>query len=109
MFTFGDLVYKTLKRVDNDSPLTQKRKSGRSKITLSPKILDHYANATQNLMRDLGITFVPKDQNPPAAPEDRPIERFWQHLKSRVYKGGWGAKNRSGTPIEDPEKAGYLR
>ena len=52
----------------------------------------HYANATQNLMKDLGITFVPKDQNPPAAPEVRPIEKFWQHLKSRVYKGGWKAK-----------------
>ena len=52
----------------------------------------YYANSTQNLMKDLAITFVPKDQNPPAAPEVRPAEKFWQHLKSRVYKGGWKAK-----------------
>ena len=69
----------------------------------------HYANATQNLTKNLGITFVPKDQNPPAAPEVRPIEKFWQHLKSRVYKGGWKAKNGSATPIQDPTNTGYLR
>ena len=32
--------------------------------------------------------------DPPAAPQIRPIELFWSHLKSRVYEGGWEAKTK---------------
>ena len=53
----------------------------------------HYARSTQQLLGELSIPFVPKNQNPPNAPQSRPIERFWAHLKYRVYEGGWKADN----------------
>lgn len=53
----------------------------------------HYAKKTLETLNELGIPVVPKDQNLPAAPEIRPIERFWRHLKVKVYKDGWEAQN----------------
>ena len=54
----------------------------------------HYAKSTVELLDELGILLLPKDQNPPAAPQIRPIELFRSHLKSRVYEGGWEAKTK---------------
>ena len=53
----------------------------------------HYAAATLAKLDELGIPFVPKNENPPAAPEIRPIERFRAHLKAKVYLDGWEAQN----------------
>ena len=39
------------------------------------------------------ITVLPKDPNPPNAPQIRPIELFWAHLKAKVYCDGWSAQN----------------
>ena len=47
----------------------------------------HYAIESQQLMTKLGITYVPKSANPPAAPQIRPIEQFWGDLKMKVYEG----------------------
>ena len=44
-------------------------------------------------MTKLGISFVPKEENPPAAPEVRAVEKFWAHLKAKVYANGWEAIN----------------
>lgn len=44
-------------------------------------------------LESLGIKVVPKEQNPPCAPQLRPIEYFWAELKRRVYEGNWDAKN----------------
>lgn len=52
----------------------------------------HYANATQELFRENDIPFVPKDSNPPNAPQLRPIEDLWSWLKQLVYEGGWEAQ-----------------
>ena len=41
-----------------------------------------------------GIAFVEKDENPPNAPQIRPIENYWGILKMRVYEGNWSAKDR---------------
>ena len=49
-------------------------------------------NASNSQKR--GLPFVSKDQNPPNAPQIRPIERFWALLKNLVYEGNWVAKNR---------------
>ena len=54
----------------------------------------HYANENQKWMKDQGLPFVSKDQNPPNAPQIRPIERFWAILKFLVYEGNWSAQNR---------------
>ena len=54
----------------------------------------HYANDNQKWMKDHSIPFVMKDQNPPNAPQIRPIERFWALLKNLVYEGNWVAENR---------------
>ena len=51
----------------------------------------HYASATLAKLDDLGIPYAPKNENPPAAPEIRPIERFWAHLKAKVYLDSWEA------------------
>jgi hypothetical protein len=53
----------------------------------------HYATATQNLLRQLGIPFVEKTVNPPNIPQSHPIENFWAALKAEVYKGGWEASS----------------
>ena len=53
----------------------------------------HYANSVQNYLRDENVEFVPKEDNPAAAPEVRPIEDFWADLKRSVYSNDWKAKN----------------
>ena len=53
----------------------------------------HTASETVELLHELGIDFVEEDLNPPNAPQLRPIERFWSHLKRRVYSNGWEAKD----------------
>ena len=53
----------------------------------------HYASATLVKLDELGIKYVSKDQNPPAAPQVHPVEKFWAHLKAKVYKDGWEAAN----------------
>ena len=36
---------------------------------------------------------IRKDLNLPNSPQVRPIERFWAHLKSKVFDRNWEAKN----------------
>ena len=45
-------------------------------------------------LEDSGIYTVPKNLNPPNAPQVQPIENFWGALKDQVYKGNWSAKSR---------------
>lgn len=52
----------------------------------------HYASSTLETFENLAIKVVEKEQNPPNVPQLRPIERFWSHLKQKVYKDGWEAK-----------------
>lgn len=40
----------------------------------------------------MAIPVIPKELNPPAAAQVRPIERFWNHLKAKVYADGWEAE-----------------
>ena len=56
----------------------------------------HYANDNLAWLRaqSHGISFVTKEENPPNAPQIRPIENFWGILKMRVYDGNWTAKDR---------------
>jgi transposase len=53
----------------------------------------HYAKATLEWLNAKKIPFITKDMNPPNAPQIRPIERFWAHLKGKVYESGWTAEN----------------
>jgi transposase len=53
----------------------------------------HYASATLEWLNNNKIPFLPKEKNPPCAPQIRPIERFWAHLKLKVYENGWIAEN----------------
>jgi hypothetical protein len=48
---------------------------------------------TQNWLAEKTIPFIKKQLNPPNAPQIRPIERFWAHLKTKVYADGWTAKS----------------
>jgi hypothetical protein len=51
----------------------------------------HYSKETLSTLRELGIRTVPKDENPPCAPQIRRIEQFWGELKRRVYANDWQA------------------
>ena len=45
-------------------------------------------------MRKNGIAYVEKDENPPNAPQIRPIGNYWGILNMKVYEGNWSAKDR---------------
>ena len=49
----------------------------------------HYADDVIRYLEANNINFVPKERNPPAVPEARPIEDFWGELKRLVYEGNW--------------------
>ena len=54
----------------------------------------HYTAANLTFMEEAGIYTVPKNLNPPNAPQIRPIENYWGALKQKVYAKNWSAKNR---------------
>ena len=45
-------------------------------------------------MKEQGLYFISKEDNPPACPQIRPIEQFWSMLKQKVYANNWSAENR---------------
>ena len=51
----------------------------------------HYAQDVIKYLEANNIKFVPKERNPPAVAEARPIEDFWGQLKRLVYEGNWQA------------------
>ena len=51
----------------------------------------HYKTSVTDKLEELKIPTVARADNPPAAPQIRPIERFWSQLKQAVYKDGWEA------------------
>ena len=53
----------------------------------------HYANATQLFLKDEGISYIPKYNNPPAVASLRPIEDFWAALKKEKYGSRWEAED----------------
>lgn len=56
----------------------------------------HYAKDTLNLLKDNNIKFVEKNENPPNAPELRPIERYWAIAKKNLIKDGKVANDMQG-------------
>ena len=52
------------------------------------------AKDTLNLLKAEDTAHVDRHQNPPNAPQIRPIERYWALLKDKVYQGNWSAANR---------------
>lgn len=48
----------------------------------------HYARSTLSLLEENDIKYVDKEENPPNAPEFRPIERFWALVKRNMKKDG---------------------
>ena len=54
----------------------------------------HYQRDVLETLTAMKIPFVAKEDNPPASPQLRPIERLWALLKSRVYAGGFEAQTK---------------
>ncbi|KAF0294824.1 putative serine/threonine-protein kinase PkwA [Amphibalanus amphitrite] len=52
----------------------------------------HYKTSVTKKLKELKIPTVARAHNPPAAPQIRPIERLWSHLKQAVYEGDWEAE-----------------
>ena len=44
----------------------------------------HYRKESLDFLRDNGIAFVEKIDNPPNAPQIRPIENYWGILKMKL-------------------------
>lgn len=57
------------------------------------KASSHYAKDVVNHLREEGIHFVAKEDNPANVPEARSIEDFWANLKGHVYANAWKAEN----------------
>lgn len=53
----------------------------------------HYAANTQALLMHENVTFLAKEKNPPNVPQTRPIERFWAHLKAKVFTPPYHPQN----------------
>ena len=48
----------------------------------------HYADATQQFLKDEGIWYIPKYNNPSAIASLRPIEDFWAAVKKIITAYG---------------------
>ena len=46
----------------------------------------HYANSVKEWLNANNIDFVSRGENPPAVPQARPIERFWNLCKQQYFK-----------------------
>ena len=55
--------------------------------------LAHYADATQQFLKDKGICNITKYDNPPAVASLRPIEDFGAALKKEKYSSRWEAED----------------
>ena len=55
--------------------------------------LAHYANATQQFLKDKGISYIPKYNNPSAVASLRPIKDLWATLKKEKYGSRWEAED----------------
>ena len=53
----------------------------------------HYANATQQFLKDEGISYIPKYDNSLAVASLCPIEEFWAALKKEKYGSRWEAED----------------
>lgn len=49
----------------------------------------HYHRETIKTLEKFEVEFVKKNQNPPNVPQLRCIEKFWAHLKQKVYQNNW--------------------
>ena len=54
----------------------------------------HYAHTSTDFMYKEGLAYVKRHQNPPNAPQIRPIEQYWGILKQKVYQNNWSAQSR---------------
>ena len=52
----------------------------------------HYAEIITKYLESQSITFLQMNDNPPNAPQTRPIETFWANLSLTVYDKGWQAQ-----------------
>lgn len=53
----------------------------------------HYGRPVIETYNEFNISYVKRDENPPNIPQLRPIEKFWAHLKTKVYSNDYKAKN----------------
>ena len=53
----------------------------------------HYGSDSMAVYKKFNIRVVERDDNPPNIPQLRPIEKFWAHLKIKVYGNDWEADN----------------
>ena len=67
------------------------------KITLfvifSVKSTCHNTQENLDFLDEEGIYTVPKNLNPPNAPQIQPIQIYWGALKQMFYAKNWSAKN----------------
>ena len=53
----------------------------------------HYGKPSIEAFEENDIKYLRRKDNPPYVPQLRPIERFWSHLKTKVYSNDWKSKS----------------
>ena len=53
----------------------------------------HYSKSVQERLNEKNVPFVIPKDNPPNAPQVRPIETVWTLLERNVYENNWEAKD----------------
>ena len=53
----------------------------------------HYSKSVQERLNEKNVPFVIRKDNPPNAPQARPIKTVWTLLERKVYENNWEAKN----------------
>ena len=70
-------------------PFIQKKHSDFRYFFWPDLALAHYADATQQFLKDKGIRYIPKYNNPPAVASLSPIEDLWAAVKKDKYGSRW--------------------
>ena len=87
--TMNNVRYKNVLQ-KNLVPFLHKNYEDMSEFVFWPDLATfHYHKDVVGFCKDNNITMMAKDLNPPNCPQVRPIERFWAHLKSKVYDRNW--------------------
>ena len=52
----------------------------------------HYSKPVLEPLKQENIKLLPKDRNLPNVPMIRPVETFWSHFKTAIFKDGFKPK-----------------
>jgi len=91
--SMNNIRYKEILR-KNLLPFLKKKYFNGRKFVFWPDLATcHYHRDVLEFLEVNKIPYIKRSDNPPNCPEIRPIEKFWAHLKGKVYENNWEAQN----------------